>query len=73
MHIYLNKNSTIYLYTNLTLILSVTSVRAGGHRKPFDQIKAKNNVFLFIAGLGQYMRQSTDTAGNSTIAEVYIK
>ena len=29
-------------------------------------IRAKKHFFLFIAGLGRYMRQSTDTAGNGT-------
>ena len=31
-----------------------------------DSTRAKKHFFFFIAGLGLYKRQSTDTAGNGT-------
>ena len=37
-------------------------MRAGDHQKPFDL----SYNFLFIAELGLYMRQPTDTASNGT-------
>ena len=46
-------------------------MRAGSHEKPVDP--TLNHFFLFIAGLGRYTRQSTDTAGNGTIAAALSK
>ena len=38
----------IYHYTNLTFVCDVTSVRAGGHGKPFDP---SSKHFLFSSSL----------------------
>ena len=46
----------IILILHLSVCLSVTSVRESG----------RSHFFPFIAGLGRYMRKSTDTAGNGT-------
>ena len=60
MMIHFGPHNSYHHYTNLTFVCDVTSV-TGSH-----STRAKNIFFLFIAGLGRYMRQSTDIAGNGT-------
>ena len=62
----------VYIFrrdNNIIIILILhLSVRESGRSREAirPELKKKKHFFLFIAGLGRYMRQCTDTAGNGT-------
>ena len=71
------KNYSIRIYACLRYKLSsfnilvlatfvCLSVCESGRSREAIRAELKTYYFLFIAGLGRYMRQSTDTAGNGT-------